>query len=423
MRWLGWIGMILLGACVSPPEYTPLPYSPSRSEYYDFRARFPELPEPNYLPFATFSTAAPDSEGDMRFFCRWSKQDFPLAVWVGAPQIDEEIQDEFHQRSPEDFMNAAEEALSLWESAMDDPFAFRRVSRPEDAKLSIELIGSIAPVEKSMHQVLGQASLSKACRVRGYDRAAQRFQVVLSVPTIRIFVADDNGLLEYDQVKRVALHEIGHGLGIRGHSPVPGDIMFEMARDRKLGYWISDQDANSLNALYQIPNGTIYHHLLPTDHFEVSGFVPPASPGPQLALSPHVDSRLGFQVFPPANWLRMETAQGMLAIDGVTWDYSASFQVMVRPYPSIAAYLARHGSAHIGSSQIVSKEFFRWRERRALRLILEGVSGDFIEQLTLIESGDGRVFIIIADSKRSDYADYEPWFLKAQESLEIWPRP
>jgi hypothetical protein len=137
------------------------------------------------------------------------------------------------------------------------------------------------------------------------------------VPEIRIYVADDHGLLPVDQVERNVLHEIGHALGMRGHSPIPADLMYEVARDRRVDR-LSVEDVNSFRALYRLPNGTIYARLPRGGDLPRAAAQAPAGP-PQLAPQPYEDKRLGFAVQPGLGWRLVPTPRGVVAVDGVAW--------------------------------------------------------------------------------------------------------
>ena len=49
------------------------------------------------------------------------------------------------------------------------------------------------------------------------------------------------------------LHEMGHALGLMGHSPDPGDIMYPGMTPEQAG--LSARDRATLTALYRSPNG------------------------------------------------------------------------------------------------------------------------------------------------------------------------
>ena len=42
------------------------------------------------------------------------------------------------------------------------------------------------------------------------------------------------------------------------------------------------------------------------------------------------------------------------------------------------------------------------------------------EHLIFLESGDGRLAVVIADCASENYAAYRPWFEAAADTLEFW---
>src|SRR4029450_10698144 len=85
---------------------------------------------------------------------------------------------------------------------------------------------------------------------------------------------------------------------------------------------------------------------------EPAGAVPLPSGPPELELAPHVDARLGYEIQLPRGWTRLDTGQGVVAVDGTTWDYEASFQVIVRGFETVDEYLDRYGDWHLGKGRI-----------------------------------------------------------------------
>jgi hypothetical protein len=53
--------------------------------------------------------------------------------------------------------------------------------------------------------------------------------------------------------------------------------------------------------------------------------------------------------------------------------------------------------------------------------VLVRPGSDLVEELTLIESGDGRVVVVTAECAAEHYARYAPWFDAVLASLEIEP--
>jgi hypothetical protein len=399
-------GCVSLGA----NEPTP-PYVPERRDYLDFRARAGvELLEPNYLPFMVHRIPAESGDGDDLIVCHWPVERMPLSVFVTPPEIPEELQNEFDPRESESYVRAVEEALESWEDELEGLVRFRSVAEPDEADLHFVLLGEVAPAPEPDLQVLGLTPVARACRVR------------FEVPSVRIYIADRFGLLVPDQVQWIALHEIGHALGMRQHSPIPADLMYEVVRDRMLVRGPSVEDANSFVSLYRLPNGTVFGHLPAGEPTPRQPVEPPTGP-PRLAMAPYVDPRLGFAFRPPAGWMRFETDRGVVAIDGVTWDYTASFQVIVQRYATIEEYLQRYGSYYLSQGLVQNNEYAIVAGRRALVAWLEDPVARRAERLTFIETGDGRLIVVIADCPIDLARTYAPWFDATLVSLEIWTEP
>jgi predicted Zn-dependent protease len=400
---------LALVACANDrgPESV-VPYQPNRRDYAAFASAWPDLLEPNYLPFMV----------------HWPGEAMPLSVRVVPAEIPEALQDEFAPKDPASYVQAVQRALATWEGELEGLVRFRLVEG--EADLTVRLVAERAPVPEPDLQVLGSTPVRRACRVRGADRDAERLEVSFEVLHLRLFLADEFGLLEPDQVEWIALHEIGHALGMRGHSPIPADLMYEVARDRIMVHeGLSVEDVNSFVSLYQLPNGTVFGNV-------AAGESDPPASGPglaELAIAPYVDSRLGFEFRPPAGWMRVPTAQGMVAVHGVTWDYTASFQIVVHRYPTIESYLERYSPYYLNRGRLSRPSPLVVNGRRALQAEIEVFEAPRIEQITLIEVGDGRLIVIIADCPSETIDAYRPWFSAALASLEItelpdegWPR-
>jgi predicted Zn-dependent protease len=390
-------------------------YTPSRFDYYAFRGAFDGLVEPNYLPFMAHPVVL-DGDRFALVFCRWDRERFPLAVHVPVPSIPDELQDEFDPIAPAAYRAAVASALEAWERNLEGLVRFRLVERESEADLRIQLLAEPAPRPEPFVEVLGRISMDGACRL-GDELDSDRLEASFEAHSLLIYLADAHGLLNPDQVGTVALHEVGHALGMRGHSPIRADVMYRMARDNPLARGPSDLDVNSFVSLYGLPNGTVYLRAAPGEEPE-RRTRPPSGP-PLLAPAPHVDARFGYQLRLPLGWQRLETERGMIAADGLAWDYAATFQVIVRGYATVQEYLDRHEAAHVGSGRLVEDSVLRVAGRPARRLLVEGRAGPMMEELTFIQVGDGRVVVVIADCALRSYAAYRPWFSAVLGSLEI----
>jgi hypothetical protein len=401
-----------------------LAYRPDRRDYAAFKAAHPEVLEPNYLPFMVHHIPGEKGEGDALVFCHWSQEDMPLPVYIGPPEIPDEIQDEFDPKDPAVYVAAVDAALRMWEHELEGLVRFRRVATPGEAKLSLMLIAGEGPKEDPERKVLGEASVEGACTTRDRVSGALQLDVRFSVPEADLYIVDEFGLLGEDQVQWIALHEIGHALGMRRHSPIPADLMYEVVRNRILASGLSTEDVNSFVSLYQIENGTVFDFLYPDEDAdaEPEKISPPSGP-PMLAMAPFVDSRRGFQINPPAGWMRLETSHGMVAVDGVTWDYSASLQVIVELYPTIEDYMARFAAYYLAKGRAIDWEFTEFSGFRALEASIVAKDGLSIEEYVFIQVGDGRLIVVVTECAVEDAPDYWPWFQAALDSLEIWTAP
>ena len=400
-------------------ERAAVPYRPNRLDYAAFASAWPELLAPNYLPFMVHR-APGGVGGDILFFCRWPDSAMPLPVHITPARIPADLQDEFAPRNPADYESAVKSALATWERELEGLVRFRLVDDPDSAQLTLALQGARAPVPKPELQVLGSTRLAGACQVEGLDPEAERLEVRFRVPELELYLADEFGLLSPHQVEWIALHEIGHALGMRGHSPIPADLMYEVARDRiSVHEGLSAEDLNSFVSLYQLPNGAIFGRVQPPDEAAL-----PADPGaPQLAMAPHVDVRLGFEYHPPAGWTRVRTAQGTASVDGTTWDYVASFQIVVQRYATIRDYVDRYGRYYLSRGRVGPPAELLVDGRPALQVEIELFDAPRLEQVTLVEVGDGRLVVVTADCPRDAIQAYRPWFRAALASLEITELP
>jgi hypothetical protein len=412
----------LVAACATERGIEPPPYQPDRRDYAAFEAAFPDLLEPNYLPFMVHRVPGDGPDGDALVFCRWSASDMPLPVYIGSPEIPAKLQDEFDPKQSGAYVAAVAAALSMWQRDLEGLVAFRRVATAAEARLVLNLVAARAPTPDPERKVLGAAAVAGSCEASGRVSGAQQLDVRFSVPEVRLYLADEYGLFEEEQVQWIALHEIGHALGMRRHSPIPADLMYAVVRDRVLVGDLSEQDVNSFVSLYRLDNGTVFTHV-PRGGARVAEPVSPPTGEPTLAMAPFVDTKHGFQVHPPDGWMRFETARGMVAVDGLTWDYAASFQVIVERYPTIEAYLDRFGAYYVSKGRVLGWEFTEMNGRRALEASVVDHATLRMEQYVFLEAGGGRLVVIMMDCDAENAAAYWPWFHAAVESLEIWDEP
>lgn len=395
----------LLAAC-SADEPS---YRPNRLDYWSFRARVGSLPEPNYLPWVMHLEPLPDGAQAL-VACRWPDAAFPLRYFVAPPEIPEALEGEGSAPSPADYVSAVDEAFAAWQKAIGRPVSFTRVARPEDASVEIRLLAQVNLVEEGA--VLGVVRGESArCRVTAPGPTPDRVEISFAPSEATLYVADSVGLLTKRQVRAVALHEIGHLLGVSGqHSPLAGDVMYPVAGDRRIEA-LSEHDRGSLRALYAVPPGSVFARVGEQREEPLSD----VRRGPPKLAAETSDPRNGFRVRFPMDWQVIRAPSGLIAVDGVSWDYDASIQVVAARGTPGAHLSLLSGQGRARGDDVLS-ETFELDGEPISRLVTRG--SDRAEQTDVIAWREGWVLIVIADSRARDFNLYQPWFQAVLLSLE-----
>ena len=395
------------------------PYRPDRRDYIAFREAHPGILEPNYLPFMLHRFAGGGPEGDVLVLCRWDGGQMPIEVFVEQPVIPEALQHDVHPTRASAFATAVEGALREWERELEGLVRFRLVDDATTAALQVRLLGERAPTPRPDVVILGATeALLVACRPDGWDPDANRLQVRFGVPELVIYVADEYGLLTTGQVERVALHEIGHALGMLGHSPMPGDMMFAAYRERSEVRTLSEADVNSFVSLYRLPNGAHYGYVAPGAAAPRLAPLPPSG-APMLRAAPQVDAVRGYALRLPQGWLWAETSRGLFAANGPIWDYDASLELAVWPYADVESFLDRYADALFAQTWLRRREPSVVAHRTALRVLVEDADALRLVDFRFLALGDGRLLMIVAQFPLEAEAAWAPWLEASIASLEL----
>lgn len=134
-----------------------------------------------------------------------------------------------------------QQGLSTWEKVTDHRLKFKQVRWVEDANIMIQL--KEAPLIDP-HTEIGHAEFQMP------EEQLNQHRMSLVAITLNTGTPESWKTLSSqsrdEQFYRMALHEIGHAIGIWGHSPDPGDIMFThpIASD------LSERDIRTVRKLY-----------------------------------------------------------------------------------------------------------------------------------------------------------------------------
>jgi hypothetical protein len=387
----------------------PVEYRHNRWDYWSFAKRFGELPEPNYLPWALYREGLPDGKEGL-VVCRWADDALPLRYFVESPVIPESLAGEWGERRPEDYVAAVDDAFSLWQRAIGGSARFTRVESAREAQVVIHLAAEIQQIDEG--QVLGVVhGEAERCKVTKAGPTPDQVQIRFAPHDASVFIADSMGLLTPRQVRAVALHEIGHVLGVSGqHSPLAGDVMYAVAGDRRIEA-LSEHDKNTLRALYSLPPGTVYARLADVQPPKIGS----VRRDPPTLAGETIDPRHGFGVQFPKGWQVIKTPSGWIAVDGVSWDYDASIQV-VASRGDVGSHLSLLAGSSRARGDDVRREVFELDGETVVRLIARGP--ERAEQSDVVDWGDGFVLVVMADATTKDFEFYRPWFQRVLLSVQ-----
>ncbi len=177
---------------------------------------------------------------------------------------------------PQEYYHAVRNAFLEWQTATNGELAFKEVNNERSAKINVNFTNLISDRYGNNQNITAVATPSVS-------------NETLVKTEIKIKQTDNNGnYYDGNKIGKIALHEIGHALGLWGHSADENDIMHYSGDSYDLinpDKQITQRDLNTLMLVYKmIPDVTdkpltqdqyknmFYHNILtmyPGENFEM----------------------------------------------------------------------------------------------------------------------------------------------------------
>ena len=165
---------------------------------------------------------------------RWQKSSMPLSVYIeNDPRKVKEYSNQYYM--------AAKSGLEKWNSATKGLISFKYVDTPENA--DIKILWKTVLDSKLLGSEAGTAYTAGVTSPEYSGKELYAMSIILTT-------TDPNGKPhDPSDIEKVSTHEVGHAIGIMGHSLEPGDIMY--ANSKSNGD-LTKRDINTITLLYDL---------------------------------------------------------------------------------------------------------------------------------------------------------------------------
>ncbi|MBS2000150.1 MAG: tetratricopeptide repeat protein [Cyanobacteria bacterium SZAS LIN-5] len=180
---------------------------------------------------------------------RWPQSRLPITVSIKPdPNVPG-----FRQ----EYVDVLKQAFTDWEEASQGAIKFQFTDDPS-AKI-------VCTWTDDTKQMISSAEGGHAVVVPDSKGILKVNIILLSVPPL------GTQKLSANYARRIDLHEIGHGLGILGHSKTPGDIMFSTVMPADTVPQLSNRDKATLAKIYSASAEMLSSHPLNMNKMMMSG--------------------------------------------------------------------------------------------------------------------------------------------------------
>lgn len=173
----------------------------------------------DYFPYTTHESGV----------IKWTSAQMPLKVFVSSGSKVQGYKPEFE--------GLFTDAFKQWVTASGDQVKVDFVSKADNSNIEC--------VWTNDYKMVNSPSEGGEAQVSWTKDGIQHVKIVILTtdPT-------PDSPLSQNQVRAVCMHEIGHSLGLMGHSPRPDDIMYCTMPSAEVKPMISSRDASTLKHLY-----------------------------------------------------------------------------------------------------------------------------------------------------------------------------